>query len=138
MPSPEISLSVECTQARLKWMCVCGVFQSCKKLHKVAQSFARWFGTAKNQDESTGPLTCPFARSLAPLARLLVRLHRSLTHSQAHGKVGFFMSQNMALSNHSAVAQRIHCNGLSALGNLPSAMTDQVTGSHCTMVKNSL
>ena len=31
----------------------------------------RWFKTAMNQDESTGPLARPFIRSLAPLTRLL-------------------------------------------------------------------
>ena len=32
---------------------------------------AQWSGTTKNHVVSTGPLTCPFARSLAPLTHLL-------------------------------------------------------------------
>ena len=56
---------------------------------------ARWVRKAKNWDVSTGPLTCPFALSLAPLTRLLAphcllcsraplrSLVRSLAHSQA-------------------------------------------------------
>ena len=58
---------------------------------------AQWFGTAKKFDVSTGPLTRPFFRLLAPHCSLCSRapLHtficllnaHSLTHSQAHGKL---------------------------------------------------
>ena len=63
---------------------------------------ALWSGTNKNRDVSTGPLACPFVRSLAPLTRLLApdcslrsrhplrSLVRSLAHfahSLARGKV---------------------------------------------------
>ena len=44
-----------------------------KQLHHEAEqnSIALWSGINKNQDVSTGPLARPFARSLAPLTRLL-------------------------------------------------------------------
>ena len=53
---------------------------------------ALWSITAKNTDCSTGPLACPFARSLAPLTRSLAPdcslcsrpPLRSLVHSLAH------------------------------------------------------
>ena len=65
---------------------------------------ALWLITAKNTDRSTGPLARPFARSLAPLTRLLapdcsLRLCPPLrllacslahfAHSLAHGKVNY-------------------------------------------------
>ena len=65
---------------------------------------ALWSATNKNRDASTGPLTRPFAHSLAPLTRLLApdcslrsrpplrSLIRSLAHfahSLARGKVNF-------------------------------------------------
>ena len=75
----------------------------------------QWFRTAKNQDVSTGPLACPFARSLAPLTHSLA-LHcllcmRPLIHSficflahalspQLWGK----MSQNDLVLSHSGYA----------------------------------
>ena len=51
-----------------------------------------WSGTNKNRDVSIGPLARPFARSLAPLTRMLaldcsLRSRpplRSLVHSLAH------------------------------------------------------
>ena len=60
-----------------------------------------WSKTAKNTDCSTGPLARPFARSLAPLTRLLApncllrsrpplrSLVRSLAHSLTRGKVNY-------------------------------------------------
>ena len=65
---------------------------------------ALWAKKTKNPDGSTGPLACPFARSLAPLTRLLapdcslrsrpplLSLVRSLAHfanSFARGKMNF-------------------------------------------------
>ena len=59
------------------------------------------FRINKNPDVSTGPLARPFARSLAPLTRLLAldcslssrpplrSLVRSLAHSLARGKVNY-------------------------------------------------
>ena len=71
-------------------------------MSKKNEKNPQWSGTTKNQDVSTGPLARPFARSLAPLTRLLApdcslrsrpplrSLIRSLAHfahSQARGKV---------------------------------------------------
>ena len=68
---------------------------------------AQWFGKAKNQDVSTGPLACSFARSLAPLThslaphyslcsraplRSFVRLLTHFAHSRAHGIVNDLMA----------------------------------------------
>ena len=65
-----------------------------------SEASARWARKAKNRDVSTGPLACPFARSLAPLTRLLAphcslrsraplrSLVRSLAHSLAPELVG--------------------------------------------------
>ena len=49
-----------------------------------------WAVSTKNPDKYTGPLACPFDRSLALLIRLLAPLHsftRSLTQSRACGAV---------------------------------------------------
>ena len=55
-----------------------------------------WSGINKNQDVSTGPIACLFARSLAPLTRSLARLLCSLLRSW---ESEFLMSQNdLALS----------------------------------------
>ena len=74
-----------------------------------------WSGRNKNRDVRTGPLACPFARSLAPLTHslappCLLCLRAPLrsfvcslahyAHYQARGKVGIFMSQNQAVLNH--------------------------------------
>ena len=55
---------------------------------------ALWFKKTKNQGVSTGPLACPFARSLAPLTHF--------AHSQARGKVYNLMFQFHLVLNHSA------------------------------------
>ena len=66
-------------------------------------SVAPWSGSTKNTDISTGPLACPFARSLAPLTHLLalhyllrtralLRLLALFAHSLARGKVNDWMA----------------------------------------------
>ena len=82
-----------------------GIFErnSNKRLQGICNyAISLWSITAKNTDCSAGPLACPFARSLAPLTRLLApdcslrsrpplrSLIRSLahfTHSLARGTV---------------------------------------------------
>ena len=86
---------------------------------------ARWSGTNKNRDVSTGPLARPFARSLAPLTRSLApdcslrsrpplrSLVRSLahfTHSLARGTVIDWMailSVFFPVFDHSAILDRV-------------------------------
>ena len=53
---------------------------------------ALWSGTNKNRDVSTGPLAPPFARSLAPLSRLLAHSLAHFAHSFADGKVNDWMT----------------------------------------------
>ena len=82
---------------------------------------ALWSGTNKNRDVSTGPLARPFARSLAPLTRLLasdyslrsrpllrsrVRSLAHFAHSLARGTVNDWMviySVFFSILAHSAV-----------------------------------
>ena len=63
-------------------------------------NFVLWFRRAMNRDESTGPLTRPFACLLAPLTHLLAG---SLTHSRGHGGVNDSMSQNDLILSHSGL-----------------------------------
>ena len=63
-------------------------------------AIALWSGTDKNRDVSTGPLTRPFARSLAPLTRSLTRSLRSLPRSW---ESEFLMSRNDLVLSHSAL-----------------------------------
>merc|ERR1711954_411968 len=58
---------------------------------KGRETAALWFRSAKNQDVSTGPLACPFARSLAPLTHF--------AYSQAREKV----SQHQLVLTHGAL-----------------------------------
>ena len=88
----------------------------------ASEERAQWFRSAKNQNVSTGPLACPFARSLAPLTHSLAPpcLLRSriplrsfvcslahFIHSQARGKVYNLMSQYHLVLTHSEVAPSI-------------------------------
>ena len=38
---------------------------------RASSGYALWARSTKNPDQRTGPLACPFARSLAPLSRSL-------------------------------------------------------------------
>ena len=69
---------------------------------RIAAILAPWSRITNNPDVSTGPLTHPFARSLAPLT---FSRAGSLTHSRAHGTVNDWMAFFVVLY-HSAMVKR--------------------------------
>ena len=95
---------------------------------------ALWSGTNKNRDVSTGPLACPFARSLAPLTRPLALLAptAALTHLLARslhllprsGESEFLMSQNDLVLSHSAAAAAGNDNATDTAGDPAAAAPD--------------
>ena len=80
---------------------------------------ALWARTTKNTDWCTGPLACPFARSLAPLTHLLalhyslrslVRLLAHFAHSLTRGTVNYWLailSVFFSIFDHSAVTHEM-------------------------------